>query len=130
MDSLRSAGIIVTVLAILLFSRCKNNDLPEVRNVTPRYHENTFVSFEKIYSIDVTDLSMASRKMEDTRLEKLAGFDSKNNMYILDPQASQIFVFNEGGKRVNVLGRPGHGPGDLNKPNVLRLDSDKLYVFQ
>ncbi len=53
----------------------------------------------------------------------------EGDLYVLDGQASEVRVFGPDGTYRRTLGRPGQGPGELNRPAGLALDSEgKLWV--
>ncbi|HHT9108978.1 MAG TPA: 6-bladed beta-propeller [Candidatus Wunengus sp. YC63] len=51
-------------------------------------------------------------------------FDSKNNMYVLDPKDKGISVFDPNGRYLKTL-----GTGRFNSPNELLIEDDKLYII-
>jgi 6-bladed beta-propeller len=44
-------------------------------------------------------------------------------LFVLDAQASEIRVFDEGGRYLRTIGRAGEGPGELNRPAGMAVDS-------
>lgn len=49
---------------------------------------------------------------------------------VLDSQSSKLSVFDRDGALLQILGRPGDGPGELNHPRAITFASDgSLYVF-
>lgn len=56
--------------------------------------------------------------------------DSKNNIFVLDSEEKMIFLFNEEGKFLKKIGRPGQGPGEFGRPSSIYIDSkDIIYVL-
>jgi hypothetical protein len=56
--------------------------------------------------------------------------DSKNNIYILDKKEKFVYLFNEGGKFLKKIGRPGQGPGEFVRPCSIYIDlKDIIYVL-
>ncbi len=56
--------------------------------------------------------------------------DSKNNIYILDEKEKFVYLFNEEGKFLKKIGRPGQGPGEFVRPCSIYIDSkDIIYVL-
>ena len=51
-------------------------------------------------------------------------FDSKNNMYVLDPKEKGISVFDPNGRYLKTL-----CSGRFNSPNELLIEDDKLYII-
>ena len=115
----------------IAFVSCNSNsdEIVRVDNSSPRVEDKKFVELEKLYSIDVTQISLFGK---DTRsaLQRLIDFDENNNMYILDSFESKISVFNENGESVKSFGRAGQGPNEFIRPNSLIIKEDKIYVFQ
>jgi len=56
--------------------------------------------------------------------------DSKNNIYILDRKEKFMYLFNEEGKFLKKIGRPGQGPGEFERPCSIYIDSkDTIYIL-
>ncbi len=56
--------------------------------------------------------------------------DSKNNIYVLDRKEKLIYLFNEEGKFLKKIGRPGQGPGEFGRPTSIYIDSkNNIYVL-
>ena len=56
--------------------------------------------------------------------------DSKNNIYILDRKEKFMYLFNEEGKFLKKIGRPGQGPGEFEEPCSIYIDSkDTIYIL-
>ena len=120
-----------TILISIIFVSCKSNNdgIVKVSNSSPKFVDEKYVDLEKLYSIDVTQISMFGK--ESSRdFERVIDFDKNNNMYILDEYESTISVFNENGKIVKTFGRKGQGPKEFSRPNTLIIKKDKIYIFQ
>ena len=121
--------ILVGILIICFVSCKSNNDVKEVNNSLPKYAENKYVELEKLYSIDVTEISIFGREAS-TGFGRVIDFDENNNMYILDTYESKISVFNEKGEFVKSIGREGQGPEEFSRTNQFFIKKDNIYVFQ
>lgn len=55
--------------------------------------------------------------------------DSAGNLYLLDFRESNIKKFDPKGKFLQVIGRPGQGPGEFNAPFSLAIASDRILVW-
>jgi len=123
--------IIGIILISIIFVSCNSNngDIRKVNNFSPKFVDKKYVDLEKLYSVDVTQISMF-RKESSPDFERAIDFDKNNNMYILDVFESTISVFNENGEFVKTFGRKGQGPKEFSRPNTLIIKKDKIYVFQ
>ncbi len=119
------------ILVSLIFVSCNSNNdgIVKVSNSSPKFVDEKYVDLEKLYSIDVTQISMFGKESSHD-FEKVIDFDKNNNMYILDEYESTISVFNENGEFVKTFGRKGQGPKEFLRPNTLIIKKDKIYVFQ
>lgn len=119
------------ILIGIVFVSCNSNsdEIVKVDNSSPQFTDNKYVELEKLYSIDVTQISLFG-KDTSSNLQRLIDFDENNNMYILDSFESKISVFNENGEFVKSFGRAGQGPNEFIRPNSLIIKEDKIYVFQ
>jgi len=122
------AGII---LISIVFVSCNSNsdEIVKVNNSSPKYADEKYVRLEKLYSIDVTKISLFS-KDTNSDMQRLIDFDENNNLYILDSFESTISVFNEQGEFVKAFGKAGQGPREFLRPNTIIVNKDKVYVFQ
>lgn len=120
------AGI---MLISLIFVSCNSDvdNIEQIRNSSPKYTDKTYVDIVKSHSIDVTQIGMLSKESD---FDRLIDFDVRNNMYILDPYESKVWVFNEDGKLVRNFGRPGQGPEEFDRPNSIVIKGGNIYVFQ
>ena len=124
--------IIVSIILIsIFFVSCNSNpdEIVEVNNSSPKYVDKKYVDLEKLYSIDVTQISLFGKDTSSS-LQRLIDFDENNNLYILDSFESKISVFDENGKFVKSFGRAGQGPNEFIRPYSLVIREDKIYVFQ
>jgi hypothetical protein len=117
-------------LICCVFASCqsKKDGVVKVSNSSPKFVDKKYVDLEKLYSIDVTEISMFGKE-SNPDFERVIDFDENNNMYILDMYESTISVFNENGEFVRTFGRPGQGPNEFIRPNALIIKKDKIYVF-
>jgi len=77
-------------------------------------------------------LDMEIKEAPDIHFNKIVdiGSDPKANIYVLDSKEKTIYIFNEGGKYLRRIGRPGQGPGELEKPCSLYIDPrGNVYVL-
>ena len=127
------AGIILLgfTLFCIFFVSCDStsDDFAEVNNLSPKYGDEEYVDLEKLYSIDVTEISLFG-KDPSSNLQGLIDFDEDNSLYILDSFESKITVFNENGEFVKSFGRAGQGPKEFTRPSALIVKKDKIYVLQ
>lgn len=121
---------IIIGIFIICFISCKsNNDIKAGDNSLPKYVEKKYVELEKLYSINVTEISFFGKETS-SGFGRVIDFDENNNMYILDTYESKISVFNENGEFVKSLGREGQGPEEFSRTNQFFIKKDKIYVFQ
>ena len=122
------AGII---LISIVFVSCNTNkdEIVKVSTSSPKFVDKKYVDLEKLYSIDVTQINMFSKK-SSRGFGRVIDFDKNNNMYILDEYESTISVFNENGESVKSFGREGQGPEEFSRPNQFFIKKDNIYVFQ
>jgi len=127
------AGVMLIgiILISIVFVSCDSTsgDIAEVNNLSPKYGDEKYVDLEKLYSIDVTQISLFGKDTSSS-LQRLIDFDENNNLYILDSFESKITVFNENGEFVKSFGRAGQGPKEFTRPWALIIKKDKIYVFQ
>jgi hypothetical protein len=50
------------------------------------------------------------------------------NIYVLDYRKGHIKIFNRQGQYLETIGKPGQGPGELNRPRSLCIRGDVLFV--
>jgi hypothetical protein len=124
--------LIASILFIsFVFTSCDSNsdEIVKVNNASPKYVDKKYVELERLYSIDVTQISLFG-KDTSSDLQRLIDFDENNNLYILDSFESKISVFDENGEFVKSFGRAGQGPKEFIRPYSLMIKKDKIYVFQ
>lgn len=121
--------IIVCILLICIASCKSNNDVKAGDNSSPKYVEKKYVELEKLYSINVTEISFFGKEANNG-FGRVIDFDENNNMYILDTYESKISVFNENGEFVKSFGREGQGPDEFSGTNQFFIKKDKIYIFQ
>jgi len=51
-------------------------------------------------------------------------------IYILDYKEAHVKVFDKDGKYLMTIGRPGQGPGELNRPRVISLNQNELMASE
>ena len=52
------------------------------------------------------------------------------SIYILDSKEAHIKVFDKDGKYLRTIGRPGQGPGELNRPDTISVNQNELMVHK
>jgi hypothetical protein len=55
-------------------------------------------------------------------------FDARDNLYILDRQASRIVVYDAAGRYLRIIGRSGGGPGEFTMPLAMAITTDQRLV--
>jgi len=50
--------------------------------------------------------------------------DTQGNVYLLDAQLNQVFIFSPNGEPIRSIGREGEGPGEFQRPSDLFLTAD------
>ena len=55
--------------------------------------------------------------------------DSRGRLYVLDGQNSQVVVLDSAGSMERQFGRPGAGPGELNRPAAIAVQGDTVVVL-
>jgi hypothetical protein len=121
------AGI---MLISIIFVSCHPNkdEVGKVSNSSPKFADKKYVDLEKLYSLDVTRISMFGKE-SNPDFERVIDFDKNNNIYILDGFESTISIFDEDGEFVKTFGRAGQGPNEFLRPISLIIRKDKMYVF-
>ena len=100
------------------------NGIENVVNFKPLYEDGDYVTLEKLHSI-----KLLSDKYEISQVTDMA-VDNDNNLYVLSVFESSVTVFDDRGKFIRTMGRPGEGPNDLNRPIRLSLYQNKLYIIE
>ena len=114
----------------LLFPSCNSRNhsaIIKVKNSLPKYSTQSFVALQKLYDIDVTQISMFSKNYA---YERLIAFDELDNMYILDGYEGIVSVFDKEGKIIRTFGGTGQAPREFQRPNTLIIKNNRIYVFQ
>jgi len=55
--------------------------------------------------------------------------DEKGNVYVLDYRASDIKKLDKHGEILEIIGRPGRGPGDFHRPSLMTYSKGQLFVY-
>ena len=77
------------------------------------------------------DLSIGNEKDENSLFYGIVdiALDSQDNIYALEYRNNRIQKFNKDGKYLQTIGRKGQGPGELQSPFQILLDSeDNIYI--
>ena len=77
------------------------------------------------------DLSIGNEKGENSLFYGIVdiALDSQDNIYVLEYRNNRIQKFNKDGKYLQTIGRKGQGPGELQSPFQILLDSeDNIYI--
>jgi len=128
---MRKISIAVPVLFLvfcLAFASCRAESEAVVRvdNTAPRISVPKYAELEKLYSLDVTEISLFDK---DDFFEPYIDFDVDNRMYIFDSYENRMSVFDDRGKLVKRFGRSGQGPKEFSQVSKIRVNKDKIYVF-
>jgi len=122
--------IIILAICLMNYMYCEKHPLREVINTAPKFSEKKFISLEKLYSIDITTLSLTTQGEIATDYSRFIDFDKNNNMYVLDASENTIMIYDSTGKLVNTIGRTGQGPNEFERSNALIINDKKIYVFE
>ena len=58
-----------------------------------------------------------------------AGLNSRGELFVLDSEHRELFVYTSTGDYIMTIGRPGDGPGEFAYPEDLYIDvQDRIYV--
>ena len=87
----------ILLAATFISFSCREGGVPSVISDSPRYKEGTYVTLEKLYRIDVTDINLFTRRND---YRGCYDFDAANNLYLLDTFEGTITVFDE---NINVV---------------------------
>ncbi|MDW7762086.1 MAG: 6-bladed beta-propeller [Acidobacteriota bacterium] len=115
------------ILMIVVSCRSKKDQIPVIINSFPIYGEESIVEIEKLYRIDVTQISLFNKQDE---YQGVVDFDKNNNLYVLDRYEGTITVFDEKGILINRFGRRGQGPNEFQEANFMVISHNHIYVFQ
>jgi len=85
---------------------------------------------EDVFSLE-EELSIGGKEgKEDDMFSQIQHIAVSGNekIYVLDYKESHIKVFDNDGKYLMTIGRPGQGPGELNRPRSISLNQNELMV--
>jgi hypothetical protein len=76
------------------------------------------------------DLRVGSREDPELGFSQVGGVQvaPDGNVYVLDRQEREVRVYDQSGTPVRVIGRPGQGPGEFERPIQIGLLHDTLWV--
>lgn len=97
-----------------------NNSINNIKN-------NGFIHFNKLFNIDVTDISIFDKT---NNFKYFTCFDDKDNIYIADSFKSKIYKFDKNGLLIKSFGRPGQGPEEFYRISTILVDGDMLRIFE
>ncbi|MCX6559319.1 MAG: 6-bladed beta-propeller [Candidatus Aminicenantes bacterium] len=97
-----------------------------VNNNVATIRQDFYVNFRKLYSIDVTDISLFNKR---NYFKPLIAFDEMENIYIADSYQGKIYKYDNKGRFVKSFGRQGQGPEEFYLISSLLIDEDVLRVF-
>ncbi len=118
--------IIITIcIVLLIFNDLFSQSLSPTINEKPMYTSAEFVSFEKMYNIDID-------KYDEFLIPYVShmAVDEKGYLYVLAIAEHKIFVFDNNGKFIKEMGGLGQGPRELTKPISLFINQNKIYIFE
>ena len=103
---------IAIVLIILLFiSFCSKREI-RTANIKNINYKNATENYN-IELIKMKDIKLEFNKDNPLQRIDAVNFDSKNNIFIADISSSNIKKYNDNGKYLTFVGRPGRGPGEF-----------------
>lgn len=129
--------LLFVVLIILAISIClivenkgnkdimeKGNDAHDISNNFRDESDKYELSLKKVSDINL-EFSKENPLIAFTSIK----INNKGMIYISDYLSSNIKVYNQEGKMINVIGRSGHGPGEFIANGGIAFDkNDNLYV--
>jgi|GEM_PF-912676 len=119
--------VIIAWMIPLCGCKEKGSAAREVFSEKPRITESDYVSLQKIYSIDVTEISLFNK---ENQFKRFIDFDEKGKMFIADGFKRNIYVYDEGGKFETTFGGPGQGPREFSGAiSQILVDGEQLRVF-
>jgi hypothetical protein len=104
----------------------KKDQIQVIINSFPVYGEESIVDLEKLYRIDVTEISLFNKQNE---YQGFVDFDGNGNLYVLDRYEGTITVFDENGRLINRFGRRGQGPSEFQEAHFMVISNNRIYVF-
>lgn len=120
---------IFLIIATVFVVHCakKPGSPPEVFRDQPLIAKSGSVSFEKLFSLDVTEISLFNK---DNKFHQFIAFDDEKKIYVADGYKRKIFKYDERGKPVGSFGGPGQGPNEFpGQISRILVDGEKLRVF-
>lgn len=80
----------------------------------------------------VEELRIGSVDSPDTRFAAITGvdMDRNGNVYVFEPQAAHIRVYDPVGRLVRVIGRRGEGPGEFDGSPRFSVLGDTVWAFE
>jgi hypothetical protein len=126
--------ILFVVIVILLLITVINVIIPNSKNVNRNIQSMSCEFSDKSYEYELSLKMISDIKLEFSKKSPLIAFTSvkvnnKGMIYISDYLSSNIKVYNQEGKIINIIGRGGHGPGEFVAHAGIAFDkNDNLYV--
>lgn len=121
--------ITITLIAsVFLCGSCRSDrGVSRTFDVRPKFGDRR-IDLKKLYTLDVTNISLFTKESNPSLGGKI-GFDSRDRLYILDPWAGSISIFDANGRFVRSFGRNGQGPDEFSNPSSLFIKDDRIYVL-
>ncbi len=112
-------------LTALLFATSTWAGSVEMNDGVPHVHNGTEPS-EGISTLQLREVWRIGGDDEETFFGVIMQVqtDSEGNLYLLDQQLSQVFVYSPDGQLLRTLSRAGEGPGEVRRPEDLVLLPD------
>ena len=81
----------------------------------------------------MTVFDREGKKVQTITCEKFScptgvAVDKDDNIYVSDWSSSSLFKFSKEGKLMKVVGQRGTQPGEFNRPGMIKVINDKLYM--
>lgn len=118
-----------TLLLVLAFYGCGNEKKTPVQNEKHHYS----VEKTKVFSEFTRQNEESGQQSEEpfARVLSVAASDSTGNVYLLDADYKEIFVFDSLGNYLNsIRGGYGRGPGEFEFPREVAVDDhEKVYAY-